>query len=98
MIVGPSSDADPYIDRQMHGGSVEKHSLLPRCLIHSRISTMSNRAYLTASNVDTIYASFAQKGYDPAEQLMATDVENLPLLWLALFREGDLQHKTFKVQ
>jgi len=59
---------------------------------------MSNRSYLAASNADTIYPSFAQKGYNAPEQLIATDVENLPLLWLALFREADLRRKVFKVQ
>jgi len=59
---------------------------------------MSNRSYLAASNADTIYPSFAQKGYDAEKQLIATDVEALPLLWLALFREGDLRRKVFKVQ
>lgn len=59
--------------------------------------SMSNLAYLAASDKDTIYPSFAQKDYDPDEQLIASDVECLPLLWLALFREADLQHKDFKV-
>lgn len=59
---------------------------------------MSNRSYLAASNADTIYPSFAQKGYDAPNQLIATDVESLPLLWLAMFREGDLCRKVFKVQ
>jgi hypothetical protein len=59
---------------------------------------MSNRAYLTASDADTIYPSFAQKGYDAPKQLIASDVENTPLLWLALFREGDLRRTTFEVE
>lgn len=59
---------------------------------------MSNRSYLAASNADTIYPSFAQKGYDAEKQLIATDVEALPLLWLALFREGDFRRTVFKVQ
>lgn len=59
---------------------------------------MSNRSYLAASNKDTIYPSFAQKGYNAPEQLIANDVENLPLLWLALFREADLRRKVFKVE
>jgi len=59
---------------------------------------MSNRSYFAASDADTIYPSFAQKGYDAEKQLIATDVEALPLLWLALFREGDLRRKVFKVQ
>lgn len=59
---------------------------------------MSNRSYLAASDFDTLYPSFAQKDYDPEKQLIATDVEALPLLWLALFREGDLRRKVFKVQ
>lgn len=58
---------------------------------------MSNRSYLTASNVESIYPSFAEKKYDPSKQLIASDVENLPLLWLALFREDDLQRKVFKL-
>jgi hypothetical protein len=59
---------------------------------------MSNRSYLAASNADTIYPSFARKGYDAPNQLIATDVESLPLLWLAMFRERDLCRKVFKVQ
>jgi hypothetical protein len=59
---------------------------------------MPNRAYLTASDADTIYPSFAQNGYDAPNQLIATDVENTPLLWLALFREGDLRRATFEVE
>ena len=59
---------------------------------------MSNRSYLAVSDSDSIYPSFAQKGYDPQMQLVASDVEALPLLWLALFREGDLQRKVFNVQ
>lgn len=58
---------------------------------------MSNRAYLAASNADTIYPSFAEPSYDAPEQLIATDVEALPLLWLAMFREQDLQQKVFQV-
>lgn len=59
---------------------------------------MSNRSYLAASDADTIYPSFVQQDYDAERQLIATDVEALPLLWLALFREGDLRREVFKVQ
>lgn len=59
---------------------------------------MSNRSFLTASNVETIYPSFADKKYEPEQQTIANDVERLPLLWLALFREDDLKHATFEVQ
>lgn len=33
---------------------------------------MSDRAYLSASNADTIYPSFAQRKYNALEQLIAT--------------------------
>ncbi len=59
---------------------------------------MSNRSYLAASDADTIYPSFVQRDYNAEQQLIATDVEALPLLWLALFREGDLRREVFKVQ
>lgn len=59
---------------------------------------MSNRSYLAASDTDTIYPSFVQKDYNAEQQLIATDVEALPLMWLALFREDDLRREVFKVQ
>jgi hypothetical protein len=59
---------------------------------------MANRSYLAVSNIDTIYPSFVQKDYNPSNQLIATDIESLPLLWLALFREGDLQTKVFNTE
>ncbi|WP_425615749.1 hypothetical protein NA78x_005680 [Anatilimnocola sp. NA78] len=59
---------------------------------------MSNRSFLTSSNVDTIYPSFADGEYDAPNHTIATDVEFLPLFWLALFREGDLRQTKFEVQ
>lgn len=58
---------------------------------------MSNRAYLSASNADTIYPSFAQKKYNALEQLIATNVEALELhagagsgpSWVDGLRAGD---------
>jgi len=58
---------------------------------------MSNRAFLTSSNVDTIYPSFADPDYDAPNHTIASDVEFLPLFWLALFRESDLRQTTFDV-
>src|SRR5262245_38670986 len=82
----------------LRGESGGDAALLPDPPNTTGHNTMSNRSYLAVSNADTIYPSFAQKGYKAPEQLIATDVENLPLLWLALFREGDLRRKVFKVQ
>ena len=58
---------------------------------------MSNRAYLAVTNKDTLYPSFAEKKYDPSNQLIASDVEYLPLMWLAMFRKDDLRTTEFKV-
>jgi hypothetical protein len=59
---------------------------------------MSNRCFLIASNINTIYPSFAEENYDAPEQLIATNVEALPLLWLALFRESDIRRTVFQVE
>lgn len=58
---------------------------------------MAFRAYLAMSNLDTIYPSFVDEGYDSDEQTVVTCVDQLPLLWLALFREDDLRRQTFDV-
>ena len=57
---------------------------------------MSNRAYLCATDLDTIYPSFVDRRYDSQDQTIANDVQALPLLWLALFREEDLRRETLK--
>ena len=58
---------------------------------------MSNRSYLCGTNLDTIYPAFVDNKYDSDKQTIANDVEALPLLWLALFREDDLRRETFDV-
>lgn len=65
---------------------------------NTRTSGMSNRSYLAASEADSIYPSFSQEDYDAEQQLVASDVEALPLLWLALFRESDLRRMVFNLQ
>ncbi len=58
---------------------------------------MANRCFLTASNVKSIYPSFADVEYCSENQTIANDVEYIPLLWLALFREEDLENKKFDI-
>lgn len=58
---------------------------------------MANRAYLATSDVETIYPAAAQEDYDAEQQLICSSVGCIPLLWLALFREGDLKRKTFEI-
>jgi hypothetical protein len=56
---------------------------------------MSNRSYLCGTNLDTIYPAFVEQEYDSDKQTIASDVEAVPLLWLALFREDDLRREVF---
>ena len=56
---------------------------------------MANRAYLAVSNLETLYPSLAEPGYQPERQLVATHTTFIPLLWLALFREKDLRRQVF---
>ena len=58
---------------------------------------MANRAYLAVSNLDSLYPSLAEQGYNPARQLVATQEAGIPLLWLTLFREGDLRRQVLRV-
>src|SRR4051794_17579915 len=58
---------------------------------------MSSYSYLCSSPLETIYPSFVQPGYDSDQQTIACDVECVPLLWLTLFRAGDLVTKEFTV-
>jgi hypothetical protein len=45
-----------------------------------------------------IYPSVADPSYDPDTDTIATDVEAVPLLWLALFRPGDLLAQTIHLE
>ena len=58
---------------------------------------MANRAYLCQSDHDSLYPSFVDEEYDSAAQTLASDVEAVPLLWLALFRPQNLRQQTFEV-
>jgi hypothetical protein len=64
---------------------------------NTTVISMSNRAYLCGTDLDTIYPAFADEHYDSDKQTIANDVEAIPLLWLALFREDDLRRETFDV-
>jgi hypothetical protein len=51
---------------------------------------MSNRTYLCTANERQIYPCSTERGYDPREHTIATDVWAIPLLWMMLFRESDI--------
>ncbi len=55
---------------------------------------MSSRSYLIGTNLNTANPTDAEPGFDPATQILANDVEAVPLLWMALFREDDLREET----
>jgi hypothetical protein len=59
---------------------------------------MANHSYLCGTNLETTYPSFVDKGYDSAEQTIASDVWCVPLLWTALFRASDIVRLTFTVE
>ncbi|WP_040163269.1 hypothetical protein [Microbacterium gorillae] len=51
---------------------------------------MSNNAYLTTTEPDTIYPSVVLPDFEQEESGIAVDANAVPLLWLALFRSDDL--------
>ena len=59
---------------------------------------MSNRSYLASSDQDTLYPSSSPQRYNAALQTIANDVGAVPLLWIALFRPGDLRSQTFEIE
>ncbi len=54
---------------------------------------MTNRCYLTTTNINDIHPSSFEEGFEPRKQLLATDEEAVPLLWLAMFRSEDIAEK-----
>lgn len=58
---------------------------------------MSSRSYLCGVAAPDVLPRF-DEGYDTATQTLASDVDYLPLLWLALFREGDLRRTTVTIE
>lgn len=59
---------------------------------------MPSRCYLATSDLETIYPSFVQDNYDPTIQTICTDIDSIPLAWMALFRAGDIRRETFDVE
>ncbi len=58
---------------------------------------MSNSSYLCGTDLNAIYPSAIEQGYDSDRQTIASDDECIPLLWLALYRETDLRSGTFEI-
>jgi hypothetical protein len=58
-------------------------------------AAMPNTSYLCVTGHDGLYPSATLPDYDPALHTLACDVGCVPLLWLALFRPGDLRTETF---
>ncbi|MBS0264137.1 MAG: hypothetical protein JSS02_19530 [Planctomycetes bacterium] len=57
---------------------------------------MSKRSYLVGSNSESIYPSLDEPSYHAPDQLLATHIDFVPLLWLALFREADLNSRVYQ--
>ncbi|WP_416970890.1 hypothetical protein [Streptomyces sp. 4F14] len=56
---------------------------------------MSNSSYLCVSDRPVLYPSSQDPDFVPRTGVVATDAQAVPLLWLALFRAGDLVTKVF---
>lgn len=59
---------------------------------------MSSRCYLATSDLDSLYPSFVQQDYDPLQQTICTDLEAVPLSWMALFREPNIRREKFEIE
>lgn len=59
---------------------------------------MSERSYLVSSDLDTLHPSFVQDDFEPEKQTICTDLESVPLTWLALFREGNIRRTKFEIE
>ncbi len=58
---------------------------------------MANRAYLVATNIETLYPSNEEAAFAPAQQAIAQGIYCVPLLWFALFRPRDLRTQTINL-
>lgn len=58
---------------------------------------MANRSYLCVSDVDTLYPNICDPDYQVKEQTVAFEAYCVPMLWLALFRPGDLRSQMFEI-
>lgn len=56
---------------------------------------MSNSAYLTCCDEERIYPSFENENFDAQQHTLATCNYSVPLLWIALFRSGDIREQVF---
>jgi hypothetical protein len=59
---------------------------------------MSNCAYLCSGDQEITYPRFLEAGYDESEQVIASDVSCVPLLWVALFRADDIRRAVIRVE
>jgi len=59
---------------------------------------VSNRCYLTTSDVERIYPGFQNPAFDEAESWVLCSAECVPLLWLPLFGDGDLATARFTTE
>lgn len=59
---------------------------------------MSNSSYLCATDLRSLYPSTTDRDFDPSKGVVAYDVRCVPLLWLAMFRPGDLVTQTIVIE
>jgi hypothetical protein len=57
---------------------------------------MSNESYLVVCDTPDIYPSREMSPEQTADRVVACDVQNVPLLWLAMFRPADLVSRTLE--
>ena len=55
---------------------------------------MANRTYLAVSDFATIYPSYAVPDFDPATDVVAQAPYRVPLLWMGMFREQNVQQQS----
>lgn len=57
---------------------------------------MSATSYLCVSGIGRLYPSARDPRFDPARQVICAGAGHVPLLWLALFRPGDLKRQSVR--
>jgi len=58
---------------------------------------MCECCYLTNADINRIYPSFNNKDYDPEQDTVLLAAEYIPILWIVMFKEEDLQTETFRL-
>ncbi|THV23506.1 hypothetical protein [Glycomyces paridis] len=59
---------------------------------------MPNSSYLCSTGLRTLYPSTTDAAFDAATGVVAFDVRAVPLLWLAMFRPGDIAEQSITVE